>query len=42
MKKYQVIISFKVTEEFMQLVPPHRIGRILVISSINVSWTVIW
>jgi len=24
MKKYQVIISFKVTEEFMQLVPPHR------------------
>ena len=24
MKKYQVIISFDMTEEFMQLVPPHR------------------
>ncbi|TKK67224.1 hypothetical protein FC093_15180 [Ilyomonas limi] len=24
MKKYQVIISFEITEEFMQLVPPHR------------------
>lgn len=24
MKKFQVIISFDMTEEFMQLVPPHR------------------
>ena len=24
MKKFQVIISFEITEEFMQLVPPHR------------------
>jgi hypothetical protein len=24
MKKYQVVISFDLTEEFMQLVPPHR------------------
>ncbi len=24
MKKFQVIISFEVTEEFMKLVPPHR------------------
>lgn len=24
MKKFQVIISFDITEEFMQLVPPHR------------------
>ena len=24
MKKYQVIITFEMTEEFMQLVPPHR------------------
>ena len=24
MKKYQVIISFEITDEFMKLVPPHR------------------
>lgn len=24
MKKFQAIISFEITEEFMQMVPPHR------------------